>query len=791
MRIVFILICSIIKLFAFELVLNTGRQDNQPFAILHLKNDLEFTCEQKNAEGKMYFECDVAGMVDNELKNQSFAAFDLTFTKEGQKITISIVPKMRVRMFDLSQDIYKDKELSPSTSHKSKGFTFVFTPFLYEMEEYDGLDFLIDFPHESLPYIGALDLNSEPVSIPRGADINTYLRIKNQFEKGNYTQVAIEAQNAINRYGKSIFMSEFILYKLRAQVKLYAEDPKTRNQEILEKMIEDAKNWTRTYTSDKNFPEVLNIMLRTYIALAQKADVDYIMSMIENELGENYYSELSKLDYADYIYNLDEKEKAIKIYEDVYFNTKNLDSAAKAALSLAENELLNGNTQKAIQYAQTILRANPNYFGKDIIKSLELAKFFAQKKQFDLSAIIYKHIFDSMQRIHPAYEETLKDLALVLAQSTNPKEAEKYLKLYKNEYFDGKYLADINKASDEVFLALGDNNASLLHKKYQDIYNQYLSKDENIAKKALDEDVKLYYKEGNLTAILNYKKELEDAQIPSASKLLEKAAVQILSNELEQDNCIQAVSTFSQFASYNIGQKIENKKQMLLCLQRTSNIEQALVYADKNYNEDNVFYGLQKANMLFDNKQYAKVISIAKEIANLRILKSDDEQFRAYYLQFMSYLRQGEYNQALMVLQILESLPMNFSMVEAYDSLLDYANEHNMQTTILNYAPKAINYQNLKGVNLFSPNLEFMYLDALQKESNNDESLNILKDLLKLKLSDEDRARALYIQSGVYENMKDLDKQKESLQLCMNLETNSSWQDLCRSKNQILQQQAQ
>lgn len=38
---------------------------------------------------------------------------------------------------------------------------------------------------------------------------------------------------------------------------------------------------------------------------------------------------------------------------------------------------------------------------------------------------------------------------------------------------------------------------------------QYANKDENIANKALDEDVALYYKEGNFSAILAYKDLIE------------------------------------------------------------------------------------------------------------------------------------------------------------------------------------------------------------------------------------------------------------------------------------------
>lgn len=262
MKIIFLVLLSICTLFSFELTLNTGRENNQAFAVLHASNDLDFTCQKITIEDKIHFECEIIGVVDNKLSDQSFTAFDLKFIKEPQKIKMIILPKMSARMFDLSQNIYIDKELDSSSAHKSKSFTFIFTPELERAKDYDGLDFNINFPHESLPYVGALDLNSDPVIIPQSADINTYLRIKNEYDKANYAQVITDAQNAINRYRGSIFMNEFILYKLRAQSQIYTQDPSMRDQQVLEKMIDEAKNWNRTFTSDKNFPEVLYIMLK-------------------------------------------------------------------------------------------------------------------------------------------------------------------------------------------------------------------------------------------------------------------------------------------------------------------------------------------------------------------------------------------------------------------------------------------------------------------------------------------------------------------------------------------------
>lgn len=789
MKVIPFILLSFSYLFGFELVLNAGREANEPFSVLHAKNDEPFICAQKESDNKPYFECEINGMVTNTLKDQSFALFDLRFLKEPQKIKMLILPKSAAKMFDLSQDIYKDKELEASSSHQSKGFTFIFSSQLGREDEGDGLNFNVIFPHETLPFVGALDLNSDPVIIPQSADINTYLRIKREYEKHNYPQVVTDAQNAITRYKGSIFMSEFILYKLRAQNEIHTADPSIRDQKILENMIDELKHYTRTFTSDRNYAEVLYMMLRTYIALSQRADVDYTMSILNNEFVRNDFTQLARLEYADYIYHLNEKEAAVLIYEDIYFNTKDLNLASRAALSLAKDELLNENPSEAVEFVNTVLRANGDYFGEDITKALELAKLFDKHHDVHTSSQIYERAFLKMPKIDERYEETLKNVALTLAQDGKAQQAKKYIDLYLNEFHDGNYLDALKKANDEVFFYVGENNATLLHERYQSLMKDYKDTDEKLANRALEEDVKLYFKEQNFPAILAYKAQIEEGKIPAALKLLEQSATLALKEELKADECIKAVKTFNEFSAYAIGQKIEDKKQMLSCLQRTSHNQQALEYIDKNMPEDEIFYSLKKAEILLENRQYPKVISLSKHIIASKILKEEAENFRAYYLQFIALLRQGEYNEAIKILQILEGFPMNFTMVEAYDALVSYAQDHKMTTSILNYAPKAIDYQNFKGINLFSPNLEFIYLEALQNTAQHEKGLELLRDLLKLKqLSTGDRARALYAQSQIYESLKDTQAQRKSLEECLKLGENSTWQDLCREKNALLSQ---
>ena len=225
---------------------------------------------------------------------------------------------------------------------------------------------------------------------------------------------------------------------------------------------------------------------------------------------------------------------------------------------------------------------------------------------------------------------------------------------------------------------------------------------------------------------------------------------------------------------------------MLECFKRTSNISYAREFIDRHRKEDEIYYDLQKSELELSAKQYANVIRLSNNILNSRTMKSKEEEFSALYVKFLAQLRQDEYNDAMATLQDLQNFPMNYKMVELYHEFLLYCSQKGLNLSILTYAPKAIDFQNSQGANVYSPDLEFIYLNALQKARQNNTAIEVLKDLLKIKLSDEDRARALYTQSEIYEDMQDKTMQIQSLQTCTNISSNSNWKSLCVQKLELL-----
>ena len=783
-KIIFLIVFGVGFVWAFEIVLNTGTDNNSPFATLHLKNDKNFTCLQKED----YFECEIPGVVDSELSDQQFDFFDLKFKKNELNTQLFIYPKVPAKRYNLAQNLYDQTSVKSNLNDtNSTSFTFIFTKEVPYFKEYDGLDFDIQFPNVNNPSIGALDLESNPVAIPQSADINTFLRIKRDYDEENYIQVIADTTNAINRYQGSIFINEFMLYRLRAKIKLYTDSSDYKNQPKLEEMIEEIKTWNRNFASDKNYTEVLYIMMRVYMALEQKSNVDYVVGNLGNEHPDNYFTQLALLDYADYLTRLGSKPQAQIIYNDLYYKTQNLDIASRSALSLAKFALIDKNNNKAYELINTVMGSNKPYFAKNKPVSLDIAKILYDNENYPLSADVYEAVFGDMKEFDEKYEETLRNLALAQSKTQNYQKADEYLDLYMQEFKNSEYLALIKEASDNIFFNLPENNATFLHQRYKELQAQYANE---IASKAVNADVKLYFDENNTQAVLDYKNIIERYDNPSLKEMLEKSATTKLNESLKADDCPNSALLYEEYAAYDIGQKITDKKALLNCFKRTLRTVQAKAYIDKNRADDVIYYDLQKAELDLNDKEYNATINASNGVLNSRLIKSDDEKFRANYYKFLAQLRQGSHNEAMMTLKNLENFPMDYRMVELYNEFLLYCVDKNLTTSILTYAPKAIDFQNLKGVNVYTPELEFAYLGALNKTNQPSQALEVLTDLLKVKLEPDDKARAFYIQSQIFEKMQDTTAQRQSLTQCIDINaTTSSWQSLCKQRLDILEAQ--
>jgi len=101
------------------------------------------------------------------------------------------------------------------------------------------------------PYVGALDLNGAPISYVQSKDIKLYLKLKKSYNNEKYLDVIEDSISVVNKYPKTIFKSEFMLYRLRAIDKGIDENDGTiANQFDGNDIVSEGKAWIKSFPSD-------------------------------------------------------------------------------------------------------------------------------------------------------------------------------------------------------------------------------------------------------------------------------------------------------------------------------------------------------------------------------------------------------------------------------------------------------------------------------------------------------------------------------------------------------------
>ena len=182
-----------------------------------------------------------------------------------------------------------------------------------------------------------------------------YLEQQKGLYAKRYDDVIEISTEAAKRYPNSVFMSEFRLYLARS---LYmADEEQKKNAELgvsqidyNTRLLAEAKAWVRSYASDKAYPEMLFMLMQAYINNDNKNEADYTLSLLMTEHEKSPWMKKALLSYADSMFASDRIIDSIRLYEDVYYMTDELDIASLAATRLAIAHLRQNENEKAKNY---------------------------------------------------------------------------------------------------------------------------------------------------------------------------------------------------------------------------------------------------------------------------------------------------------------------------------------------------------------------------------------------------------------------------------------------------------
>lgn len=785
-----ILILLPIFAYSFTMSLNSGMDLGKQYSILHLQDSKKFPCvEEIVSYDKKIFICQIDGDIAPKIEDKILSLVEIRFRKENDKSIVYISPRSNSRLISENKPLYEVTDIVPNSGNLSTHHTILIDPTLSEFDKKKniGINFAPSFSAMKRPSVGALDLNKAPIETADSNDINLYLDIKKSYEAGRYEEVVNQAKTAKERYGGSIFASEFELYRLRALDKIFDIQDGFDNVLPID-IANDAKAWLRKFTSDENYQEVLYLVTKAYMRQDLSSDANYTLDILMSEHPESNWTKMAILEFADKIYSSGKQKEAIKMYENVLYSAKTLEIASRAALSLVETSIDASKFQDAKDYILKIINANQDYLTKDIAKSIVLADVFHEKKMDDVASKIYEILLTKLKRGNDQYELVLKEYGLSLVGANEVNKAHEILKRYQSEFKEGDYAAQVEQGLDKLFFELKEDNATKLNDYYNVLKDKY--GDSEIGQKALKEQVGLFLKTNQYDEVLKLTQQIRDLNDTTTLNSLNFAALMNAREMIRQDNC-QAVVNLVE--GYEIKDEIEAKFKLFDCYMRFARYKLAYELANANIGVSDMLdrseWLVKLSSVLLKMDKFKDVVKVADDAIAIAATQEYADVSPVLFDRFNALIKLGRLNDAVATVGAIEQLRGNdFKIIETYDKIAEIMHANNDFVNASIYAKKAIDMQRRTRIDTFSPKIEFEYTNSLIKMEEYNDALKATKDLLQTRLSPENRLRALNQMGEIYIKMKNNAAAKPYLEECVNSNFQSSWKLLCEGQLSIVEQ---
>lgn len=783
MKVVITLLLFALHVNSLTLTLNSAKENAKPYAILHLVDDTPILCETKEEayEKKLYL-CMFDGTLKNKIKPKKTPYVDIDFLTKDGNFYIYIKPKMYSKMINTDAKLYESKTTPLKSQKNAKHWTIIIyekLPFSKTNRQNNGMNFPVTYPKLQYPSVGALDLNGVPISYVQSNDINLYLEIKKLYEKNEYEEVIDEVEKALQNYPNSIFISEFILYKIRSIDKIL-DNEDIKSDFDRSDVVSLAKGWTKTFTANENMPEVLMLIAKSYLDMGFYSDGNYFLDMLLSEHPESNFTQWAILMYADSLYKNGKKKEAVKLFEDVLYASKDLDTASEAALRLAKYSLNKGKITKAKEYLKKVLNANKEFVFKDEEAAYALAQSLANKELYSIAASIATTLLSKAKKSDENYEALLKNTGLWNEKAKNINDAYQYLKRYQKEFKQGEYEVVVQQALDRLFFELSETNETKLANYYDELIKRY---DNDIGYKALLAKARLHLSKKEYDKVLQMKDKLsKDTNSSDAKNILQDAAFWAVNSAMNEDRCLEAIRLIETYAE--VEDKLQDKMKLFKCFMRTSRYKKAenLVkkYGDTKDLHKKLMWMISLEDTLFAQKRWQETISLAKDIETLGGILKDKRANEALYNQFFALMNLVRYEDALEVaIKIEERMPNNFKNVEVYERIAKMAKEQGNDLVLVAYAKKALNLQKEPNVFIYTPNLEYDYIASLQRLNRYEEARDEALLILQRKLKQKDRGRAFYTIAEAYVKTGEIKKANEYFEKCVQFDEQGSWGKIC------------
>ncbi|NWF65906.1 MAG: tetratricopeptide repeat protein [Campylobacterales bacterium] len=782
MKYIFLFIFLISKnLFALSVELNSAVVDKQKLNFVHIKHETPFPCiAQKDPFNAIVsVECIFDNKPQFNLGKNQTQLLNIEAKIVNDKFKIFIYPTAKLTLEPIDSDLKKYEQISSFKPATCKHWLIIGheknLPYINSVEKKNKLSFPVVLKSDTLPYIGPLDIDKNPIFFDDNKDFSAYLGIKKLFENEEYERLIEESDKILASNPDIIFLNEILLFKIKALDKLNQESK-------YDELIEIGKKWLKIYPADEFVPDVLLIIAQTYTKEGLNLEAKYFFDRILTEHSDSEVSNMAKIFIADEAYKKGDTKNAFTNYTKAMLETKDLQIASIAAVRMGEKYLEQKEFNKSIPYYDKVFSANKEFLFTNLEQSYDLSVALAESTHYEMPIKIALELLEKFQKSDDLYEKNLKNIGDWYALSGELKKALEYYRRYESEFPYGENIDNVKVAIDKLLFELPDDNRTKLHERYDYLIKEY--SDDEISKKAFYKKIKLFMDDRNFSAVLAFKRDianLPETIAPDKFEIVYDAAKNLATNYLKNGECQKSIVLIQ---DYNVTVDKELNSELYNCSMKSgvySSAEQIALSMIESHDFDlklKWLYNLEKAIVKLEKN--VDVINVCEDIISLTDnFKKHKEYNDILYDLFDMYIKTKMYDKAILLVKDIETnFSNNYKNIAVYKELVKIFQNRLDYLMVSNYANKIIELQKRYNSYLETPWIEFSLIEALKRLNKENESLKILEELNSKKLEPKDKVRVLYLLGTIYQKNSDV-RYKDIYQECVDINVTSAWKNLC------------
>lgn len=789
---IFALFLASQMLSALDIKLNYGRESNETFAVLNLRNDFPFSCEEtlKITGDVEKITCRIQGIPQSGFNPTKSTMLTFSYkmepkdpnakdpNKRNMAIEITPLNNAKLKLFSVFDDLKTEKPIPVTRGSESKSYQIVAfykkLPFLKpedNLEKRDSINFPVSIPKTSTPIISELDINRKPLDYRAGKDLDEFMEIRNLMNQKKYQDALERIGKAVKTYPNSLFMKDMIYYAIVALSNF-------NDKASQDYLIDAGVKWVKAYASDDNVAQVMYLLSKTFIKQNKTRDAQYYLTRLRDEYPNTKYSALAKMQIANMLKAPSDMKRAPLIYREAYKEAKDVDTAAQVAVSWARFSIRNKDFAFANELFNKVFSVFPAYFLIDKDESYEIIKELEEDEQWQAAAQIAGYLSGYVDVKSDKHAELLNKAADYYAKIGDFDKAHKLNQDFLH-YHPTNKLAENVKARDNslLFEVSGDYNSKM--QRYDSIIASYPNSE--FSKKAYDLKAKLYLENKEYDKIVEMQNFL-----PQDSPILQTAIDNEVLIYLNEKNCdgIAGVLSNANKITLNVAQSLE----VFECLYNKTSYQKA----------QDLFSGLNKhikdgdnqlkwlyleSNTLFALGRNKEGIKAGKDVLDLAYATGNTQYYDVAFKMFNAYYNdEGTRYEALKLSKQMDTwFPNDKRMINVHFTLLNEAQQKGDPLALRSEAATIMRLQNLNKDFSFSPYVNFIHINSLVDENNYTQALKELDEVNKFKLSLEDKQQRFYKIANINYTLKNMPESKKALDECVALGTTNSWGMLCNN----------